>query len=450
MRSSKKAWCRAIIFTLVFITANYALTFVLVPKGDISRMVIREMYSETKNFDIVFAGASLSQRDIDPYIIDKELNCNSFDYSFSQQQFSGTYYSLKELFKYHKPKMIVVSMDPSNFTTPEEQPISYYSVALYMKSFLNKVQFYFGSAKEGSALDKLFVWQGYHVKTINEAISNVYEKLEPSYINYPEPGQVEAFSTRKDGYIGKGALKFDYNDPKNLINYDTLGKFNHNTVYNISDIQKNNVEYLRKISELCKKNNCELILLTTPFTKYEVLRVKNYFEFDDEVAKIAKKLGIVYYNYNLIKPQFFNPQDDYFIDYIHFNSKGKEAFSESLANFLKLRDEGKDMSEYFCKTEEYYASVNYVTNTWFTYTKNDNSITLVGDSFHGSNVVPEYQFVLTDLESGENHIIRDYDTNPSFVFDSKSYKKYKVRVNARAAGCTSDELTRHYEEDIVK
>lgn len=65
------------------------------------------------------------------------------------------------------------------------------------------------------------------------------------------------------------------------------------------------MEYLEKISQLCKENNCELILLTTPFPTFQILRVKNYFEFDNKVAEIAKNLNIEYYNYNLIKPELF-------------------------------------------------------------------------------------------------------------------------------------------------
>lgn len=450
MRNSKLAWFRAVIFIMVFIMLNYGLTFALVPKGSYSRMVMREMYSQTKNIDLAFVGASLTQRDINPYIIEKELNCNAFDYAFDGQIYTGTYYSLKELFKYHKPKTVVLTTEPLSYTFKEEQPIAYFSVELYMRSFLNRVQFYFGSAQDGSYLDRLFPWRGYHVKSMNDIQNNVNEKLNSSYISYPEPGQVESFAKQKSGYIGKGAVLFDPNDPRYTLNCNKLGKFTHDTVNNIDDIKEKNVEYLKKISELCKANNSELILLNTPFPTYEVLSIKNYFEFDKAVAKIAKDLNIEYYNYNLIKPELFKPQDDYFMDHIHLNSNGSEAFSKSLAKFLKLRQDGEDLNKYFYTPEEYYENINYITNTWFRWVKKNDNITLLGDAFCGPNVVPEYQFVLTDLETGEDHIIRDYDKNPKFVFDCKSYKKYKIRVNARVAGSNNDKSTRYFEEEISK
>lgn len=449
MRNFKGAWFRAIIFLVVFVMINYCLTFVLVPKGVYSRMTMREMYSQTENIDVAFIGASLSQKDINPYIMDKELGANTFDYAFSAQVYTGTYYSLKELFRYHKPRLVILTTEPLSYTIKEEQPLAYLSVDLYMKSFLNRLEYYLGSAQDGSYLDRLFAWRGYHVKSIQEALKNAKGKLDHSYVNYPEPGQVESFKKEKYGYIGKGATILNPNDPKNVINYDKLGKVSRET-RKISDIKENNVEYLKKISELCKANNSELILLNTPFPAYEVLHTTNYFEFDDQVAKIAKELNIEYYNFSLIKPEIFQAKSNYFADHIHLNGNGAEVFSKSFANFLKLREKGEDMNKYFYTPEEYYASINYVTNTWFTWKKNNDKIALTADALYGTNVVPEYQFVLTDLETGKKHLIRDYSTNPKFVFDSKSYKKYKIGVNARVAGSNNDELTRYYEEDISK
>ena len=449
MHNSKAPWFRAIIFVIVFIMINYVLTFVVVPKGDISRKVMREMYSQTEDMDVVFAGASLSQRDINPYIMDKELDCKTFDYPFDYQMYTGTYYSLKELFDYHKPKLVVVTTEQTNFTTKGEKPIVYLSTAPYMKSFFNEVQYYFAaSAQDGSYLDRLFPWRGYHVASIQDLVKNIYGKLDPSYTNYPQSGQVEAFANNKSGYIGKGAIKVNPSDSKGTINYDNLKSSHDNR--NISDIQEQNVEYLKKISELCKANNCKLILLSPPAPVYQVLRVKNYFEFDNEIAKIAKNLNIEYYDYNLIKPELFRLKGDYFSDGEHLNSQGAESFSESLANFLKLRQKGEDMSKYFYTPEEYNADINYIAITWYKFTKNGNEVTLTADSIHGTKVTPEYQFVLTDLETGKQQIIRDYDKNPTFVFDSTAHKKYNIRVNARVAGSNNNDSIRYYEEAISK
>ena len=449
MHNSKAAWFKAIMFIVVLIFINYALTFAFVPKGNNTRMTMREMYSQKENIDVAFVGASLSERDINPYIMDKQLGVKTFDYAFPSQMFTGTYYSLKELFDYQKPKLMVLTAEQVNFTNKGEKPLVYLSTAPYMKSFFNEVQYYFAaSAQDGSYLDRLFPWRGYHVDSIQNLVKNIYGKLDPTYINYPEAGKVEAFENNKSGYIGKGAVKVNPSDSKGTINYDNV-KGSHD-IRNISDIQKTDVEYLKKISDLCKANNCKLILLTPPAPVYQVLRVKNYFDFNKEITKIAKNLNIEYYDYNLIKPELFKSKEDYFSDGEHLNSKGAEAFSESLANFLKLRQKGEDMNKYFYKPEEYSAAENYISITWFSFAKKGSKVILTADSIHGTKVTPEYQFVLTDLQNGKEHIIRDYNKNPTFVFDSTAYKKYKIRVNARVAGSNNNDNVRYYEEAISK
>lgn len=449
MHNSKAVWFKAVIFVIIFIMMNYAFTFAFMPKGNHTRMTMREMYSQKENMDVAFVGASLSERDINPYIMDKELGVKTFDYAFPSQMFVGTYYSLKELFDYQKPKLVVLTAEQTNFTTKGEKPLVYISTAPYMKSFFNEVQYYFASsAHDGSYLDRMFPWRGYHVDSMQNLIKNIYGKLDPTYINYPQNGQVEALANNKSGYIGKGAVKVNPSDSKGTINYDNVKGSHDNR--NISDIQKTDVEYLKKISDLCKANNCKLILLTPPAPVYQVLRVKNYFDFDNQIAKIAKNLNIEYYDYNLIKPELFNSKEDYFSDGEHLNSKGAEAFSESLANFLKLRQKGEDMNKYFYKPKEYNAAENYVSITWFNVSKKGSKVTLTADSIHGTKVTPEYQFVLTDLETGKEQIIRDYDKNPTFVLDSTAYKKYKIRVNARVAGSNNNDSVRYYEEAISK
>jgi hypothetical protein len=449
MHNSKAACFKAVIFVIVFIIINYALIFVFVPKGSNTRMTMREMFSQKDSIDVAFIGASLSVRDINPYIMDKELGVKTFDYAFSSQMFIGTYYSLKELFNYQKPKLLVLTAEQTNFTNKAEKPLVFLSTAPYMKSLFNGVQYYFASsAQDGSYLDRLFPWRGYHVASMQDLLKNIYGKLDASYTYYPQSWQVEAFANNKSGYIGKGSVKVDPSDPKGTISYDNLKSSHDNR--NIDGIQPKNVEYLKKISELCKLNDCKLILLTPPAPVYEVLRVKNYFEFDKEISKISKNLNIEYYDYNLINPELFKQKEDYFSDSEHLNSKGAEAFSESLATFLKLREKGEDMNSYFYTPEEYNASIDYVATTWFNFTKNGSKVTLTADSIHGTKVTPEYQFVLTDLDAETEQIMRDYDKNPTIVFDSAAYKKYKIRVNARIASSNNNDSLRYYEETISK
>ncbi|NFS28573.1 hypothetical protein FDF12_07585 [Clostridium botulinum] len=450
MHNSKIAWFRAIMFLVVFVLINNLIVFIICPKGNYSRNILKEMYATDKNIDIVFAGSSYTMKAINPYIMDKKLECNTFDYSFASQIYIGTYYSLKELFKYHKPKLVVVTTDIYSYEAKEEKVMAYIPVVMYFKSLLPKLEFFINSAKNGSYLDRLFVWRAYHTKSLEDTIHNIHKKIDKNYINYPTKDQLEAYKNNKYGYRGKGFVSTDENDSKYVLNSNKMGKMIKKCT-DLSEIKPQNVEYLKKIVKLCRENNSELILLHTPVEPSIIFSEKNYFKFNEKISEIAKEDGIDYYDYNLIKSELFKVKLDSgsFFDQLHLNGKGADAFTESFAQFLKIKESGEDMSKYFYTPDEYFNSINYINNTWFTNKTDKTNINLKADSFYGGQVIPEYQFVLTDSESGESTIIRDYYTDPNLTIKKPSLSKYKIRVNAREKG-SDVEYSRYYEEEFKK
>ncbi|NFS10789.1 hypothetical protein FDE77_05715 [Clostridium botulinum] len=451
MHNSKLSWFKAIMFIIILIFVNKLLIYIISPAANMSRSTILEMYSEKKNIDIVFAGASNSKR-IDPYIMDKELNCNTFDYAFNSQLYTGTYYCLKELFKYHNPKTVVVTTDINRYIGGEEDPKSYMAIVSSLKSIKNKISFYFNSAANGSYLDRILIWPKYHVNSMKEIPNNVKEKIKSSYRNYPEKIQSETYNKMykegKAGYMGKGFERLYISNNKKFLDENNLGKM---VIKNndLKDIQYKNIEYFKKIINLCKENNAEVIFLQTPIPTHSIFNEKNYFKFDEEINRLAKENGVDYYNYNLIKPNLFKSKIEYFLDYAHLNAAGSEIFCKSFAEFLKLRSSGEDMEKYFYTPEEYVDTINYINNTWFTWEMGKDKIDIKADSFYGNNIKPEYQFILIDSKTGKKEVIRDYDKNSNFTLKKPKLSTYKIRVNAREVG-NNVEFSRYYEEEFGK
>lgn len=451
MHNSKVAWLKAIAFMVMLICINNILIFALSPANNISRNTILDMYSEKKNIDMVFAGSSYSRR-INPYIMNEELNINTFDYGFNGQNYIGTYYCLKELFEYHQPKTVVLSTDLNSYTDKEENPKSYMAIVSSLKSFSNKIQFYINSSADGSYLDRLSIWPKYHVNSLKDIPNNITNKLQEDYVNYPKDTQEQiyknSYENNKFGYMGKGFLKVDINNSKNVLNENKLGKMSRRST-ELSTIQQKNINYFKKIVNLCNENNSELILLHTPIPTSEIFKEKNYFEFNKEIGSIAKNNGVDYYDFNLVKPELFQAKTEYFQDTAHLNSKGADIFTKSFAEFLKLRTSGEDMSKYFYTPEEYFDTINYINNTWFTWKMDKDKIDIKADSFYGNNIKPEYQFILIDSKTGKKEVIRDYDTNPNFTLKKPKLSTYKIRVNAREVG-NNVEFSRYYEEEFGK
>lgn len=447
MHNSKVMWIKAVVFLIIFVLINSVLNFILCPKYNYSRNTLREMYNQEQNIDVVFAGSSYSIKDVNPYIMDERLGCNTFSYGFSAQIYQGTYYCLKELFEYHKPKLVVLNTDLFSYTRKEEDVMAYIPVEANIRSTKNKIDYYFASVRNGSYLDRLFFWRGYHVKSPKEALDNIKDKINPNYANYPTEEQLEKYKDSKGGYIGKGFVLVDEKNKKNVLNDNTLG-VRHRETTELSEIQPSNVEYFKKIVELCKSNNSELVLMQMPLPTYRIFEEVNYFKFSEKISEIAEQEGIEFYDYNLIKPELFKSETSYFQDYAHLNGKGAEVFSKSLAEFLNLRSVGQDMSQYFYSPEEYCKSINYINNTWFTTKSDDEKITFIADSYYGSNVIPEYQFILTDTKTGKSKVIRDYSTDTTLTIEEPK-SNYKIRLNAREKG-SDVEYSRYYEKEVKK
>ncbi len=448
MHNSKMAWFRAIMFLVIFVILNEIIIFAVVPKSTQPRSVLKEMYAKTTNADMVFAGSSYSVRGINPYIMDEKLNCSTMDYSFDSQRYLGTYCSLKELFKYQKPKLVILNTDIMNYIANSEDRSSYVRVAPYIKSLSSKIQFFEGFTQEGFYLDKIFIWRPVYLSSISSILSNIKGKMDPNYINYPTQTILDSYKKSDSGYVGKGFLKMDAKDSKNVLNDNKLGVMKI-TNTDLNQIKSKNVEYFKMIVNLCKENNAELILIQTPLPTHRMFKEKNYFKFSEKIGEIAKEQGIDYYDYNLIKPEIFKSKSEYFIDEYHLNSNGADEFSYSLAEFLKLRSSGEDMSKYFYTSEEYINSINYITNTWFTNKISGNKIDIKADSFHGGQVTPEYQFVLIDPKSDKSTVIRDYKIDPNLTIEKPVLSDYKIRVNTREVG-SKVKYSHYYEQEFKK
>lgn len=100
----------------------------------------------------------------------------------------------------------------------------------------------------------------------------------------------------------------------------TEGQERTNPTYSASQIR-----YLNKMMELCKQNNVELILLSTPFhITYPVSRVNLAENYHQREMKSFRWL-----NYSKL-----SLPDSCFADYEHLNSKGSTVFSEILKEEL--------------------------------------------------------------------------------------------------------------------
>jgi hypothetical protein len=230
----------------------------------------RDMYAQPKDtIDVAFLGSSHVHYGVNTAYLWENYGIAGYDYSAAEQPAWVTYYYLKELCKYHSPKLVVLDL---------------YSVAKFHDEFqydylvdnFNGVKFSYNklemmlSATEPERLKEFFPsYVTYHLR---------YSELNKYDFEY-------LFMTKKERSEFKGfAPHFDVADFEGSPYYD----YSH-----VSEIPEKTEEYLIKIIEYCRDNGIELYLMVAPYyLEHFEAGCYNYIE------QIAQEYGVRYDNYN--------------------------------------------------------------------------------------------------------------------------------------------------------
>ena len=424
---------RAFLFVMVGVLVNQLLVFCLMPAGAYTRLMMHELYTTQEDLDLVFSGSSLAYPHFNPEIIDADMNVRSFNTGSSMQSLPGNYTVLKEMFAHHSPRYVILTTEWVNYTQREENVMVYLSLIPYIRNPLSRLEYFWNTARQGSVRNRIFWWTGYHVNSIKDLLGNIQEKLfDQAYRNY------EYITYTSEAYRGRGFV-YKYTP---VYDPDTYGVVKRSGG-NIDTVTPENLELMGKIVELCRENDCQLILINPPRVKLGVLSIRNYFELDAYISSLAESYEVPYYNFNLAKPEFLFIPDNCFSDYAHMTGEGADLFSHAFSKLMLDREADRNVEDYFYTPEEFLASVDYITNTWFLFTVEDNTLKISADSLYGSLVTPEYQILIYDEK---DQLVDSREYSPESDWQTQLPEgEYRIRVNARCVG-NDAEYERYYEE----
>lgn len=438
-----KKGIKLIIFIISIFIINFILCFIL--ETDLKDIKLKKMWNDLKkekDINTLFIGSSIAQVAFDPYLLDEQLKIKSFNMGSGSQSLQQTYIGINEILKQHKIKTIVLGM--GHFTLVQENKINSDMIFINSKEDefwkKRKEQAKYCLTKEHikntESINFLFPWIytncGFSPKKI---IKNL--KIKTNIIDKEKLEESNSIF-----YIGKGFFS-----NKKTHDYNKVGDEVSDKIYP-KEIFSYNFDMLKKIVALCKSNGIELIVINPVSPIYDVLSYGNeYFFTMYKLKEFFKDLEVPYYDFNLIKPNIFQSEEDYFYDHEHLNQKGSTEFSKSFANFMKLREKNKNMDEYFYTPEEYLASIKHISIVNFDIEKEKEGINIVAKAYTGSKVKVEYEILIYDDTNNEYKIIREYNENPKYFYSIIKNKKYKIRVNTRQVG-TNIPYERYYEKEV--
>ncbi len=298
----------AIVLSIVItITGLWITTKLLMPKymsGILEGAMIAEYYDDPTDHNVVFIGDCELYENISPVYLWENYGINSYVRGSAQQLIWQSYYLAEETIEREHPDVIVFNVLSMKYNEPQNE--AYNRMTLDgMKWSSSKVDSINASmTEEESFIEYVFPLLRYHSRW-NDLNSDDFE-----YLFHKDKVSFNGYYMRVD-------VKAAENVPegKPLADY----QFGENSYY-----------YLDKLTQLCKENDVELVLVKAP-TLYPYW----YEQWDQQIVDYAEKNDLTYIN-------FLDYQDEMGIDWstdtydggLHLNLAGAEKMSDYFGQIL--------------------------------------------------------------------------------------------------------------------
>ncbi|MDD6070679.1 MAG: SGNH/GDSL hydrolase family protein [Clostridiales bacterium] len=314
---------KIIIFCTIFIGGQALIKYAILDDTmTISRVMLHDLYTEEKNIDILFCGASHCQLGVDPVVMDEGFGMNTFNAGSSSQGLETTLALIKEADRYHDLKQVYVDLDYSIVMREIPNLESIYIISDYMKPSMRKVEYLLNATSFDYYVNSfmpLHKGRGYTANP-KKIIEILQKKSSRGYRDYVD---------RDSSYAGKGHIA-----SRTVVEEGTL--------WSGEELQKRNFiipaeqqENLQKIIAFCERRDIQLTFVSIPVTDFHLSQVQNYDEYVAAVQELLSEYGVPYYDFNLCNPSILPlDKDSYFNDDNHLNQDGAKVFGKVFSDFF--------------------------------------------------------------------------------------------------------------------
>lgn len=429
MRSSKikcRSAIRVIAFFLIVLALVRLCDFLIARENTYTRVMMHEMY-QAQDVDLVFAGASTSYRHFDPEIWDETLGMHTFNLGSSNQRPDSTYYLLKELFSVHQPKYCIFSLNACSMLDLEgyRNPTAYYILADYFRPGLNKLQYMLHAFGGMTIYSALMPFLRYKTTLSAQSVrENVGLKTGEEYRSY----SYDIYGSETETYRGRGYV---YNTRQKEAGHVGALDF---YPFSLEGLDQDIVSYVPRICQLCRENDCELIMIVSPLPYANLAMQENYQWECDFCRKLAADNGVALFDYSLCRPGYLPLDDTDFYDYTHMSGKGATAFSTVASQLIADYIAGKEIDRealFYSSYQELLDASPYVFNAWLTQDESD----FTAHCTYGAGVVPEYEFSWRDSPEGEWQVVQRYGPARTLGKERVPQQAVELRICVRPVGC---------------
>lgn len=333
MRNFRKIVCRLCVVVLVLAVFSKGGRYLYESVRD-TTVYTREELKETKGtVETLLLGTSLVHWGMDPAVVSRELDTVCFNLATDVQPISGSYYLLKDQIASNPIKRVFLGTGVSSVVSDTNTRVGRRLTILErMLSPAVKVEY---MLKEGnfSDLDQILIYptRVENVLDLETIKRNISYKQSEEFKNKISP------KNARWQYRGMG---FQSNDQvyQGDFQEEEAGR---SGLWDREKVLEENVEYLRKMAELCRENDVEFNLVILPHA-WEFAQLQGDLSDMDayfEEFCAEEGIGLFDYNYTAREDIYDILPTEYFWDKKHLNQTGAAAIAGLLCDDYKERQE---------------------------------------------------------------------------------------------------------------
>lgn len=304
----KKKIIKIACSVVIILSGIFLLQRLLVPKY-VSEVVegrlIEEYYNDEKDHDVVFIGDCEVYENFSPVVLWEDYGINSYIRGSAQQLIWQSYYMLEDTLRYEKPDVVVFNVLSMQYDKPQKE--AYNRMTLEgMRWSSSKIKA-IRASMTGSEhfVDYLFPILRYHSRWKELGGEDVQYMFQDKQVSH-------------NGYYMRVDVRPAENVPEGKI---------------LADYQfgENAYSYLDKMTQLCKENDIQLVLIKAPS-----LYPYWYDEWEEQIEEYAEENDLLYINFlELIEETGLDFSQDTYDAGLHMNLSGAEKITEYLGKVLK-------------------------------------------------------------------------------------------------------------------
>lgn len=300
-------------FLLLLIVTIYLISSVLSIKSSHGIDQQAGLYWQKEDtVDVVMMGTSHIHCNVNTALLWEKYGIAAYDYSGAEQPLWMTYFYLKELYKYQKPKVIVLDLyAPARLK--EDYQYQWISENIYgMRFSLNKLEMLAVSVEPERLLNYFPSFTVYHSR---------YDDLkEKDFENFFWNAE------RKETFKGYTPYWSVWSQEMPEITEQSAG-----------GLTTKSEKYLRKIIAYTKKKGTKLLFIAAPY----VITVQDKQTYN-QIAEIADQEGISFIDYNEHYEEIGLDFETDFNDASHLNYWGSCKFTDYLGKYLSSYEQIPD------------------------------------------------------------------------------------------------------------